>query len=562
MKLSIQVKSKGPIILTDKDYIAAGGEAAVYKKGNTAYKIYHDPSKMISDGKIKELQVITSPTVLKPQDIILHNNKTIGYIMSFVTNTHPICKLFTKTFRDKNNLEPKDIVDVVKKIQETIQKIHRDGCLIVDLNELNLLASKDFKDVYFIDVDSYQTKSYPATAIMESIRDRQVKGNQFTTSSDWFSFAVIASQLYLGIHPYKGRHPNYKPGDWSQRMDDGISIFDSKVTLPRTCYDFSVIPKAHYDWFQDIFVKNMRSIPPLPDESLILIPISQFKVIESTGDFDVSEKWEYPDPVLMAYNYGGADFIVTTKKIYDDQKEYKKIPLEKGKVGFCNSGDEFFPATCYLRDDNLAFFAPDKTVPVLGGVKSQDFMMRNDHIYSLWDEKIIEYSIMKTSTKFILSSKQVCNASDTTTKFFDGVIFQDLLGKQFITLPFEPGKCIFKLIKELDGYRVLEAKSERNIVIALTEKGGSYHRFIFTFNDSYSDYKLRIEDDVSYCAVNFTVKPNGVCILATDTEVQIFKDDKIKKITNAPFDATNKLMNRRGDVFFIDGNKIFSIKAK
>jgi hypothetical protein len=558
MPITVFVKSKGKVTLTDREYIGAGGEASVYKKDRIAYKIYHDPNKMIPVKKIQELQSLTPTNVLKPLDVIHNNNLPIGYIMPFVSDTNPVCKLFTKTFRDNNGLHPKDVAEIVKYIQTTVDQVHKDGCLIVDLNELNLLASSKFDTVFFIDVDSYQTKSYKATAIMESIKDPQVKSNHFTELSDWFSFGVIAIQLYIGIHPYKGRHPDYKPNEWARRMKDGVSIFDKDVGLPKTCYDFSVIPKTHLNWFQELFVKNNRSIPPLPGEALVIIPVEKYKVVQSTGDFDIKIVWDMGGVILYSYYYAGCEFLVSKNTIFCDEKVYRTHQM--GKIGICDSGDELFPAICQLDDNKLKFFGPrDVEIEEL---HSDNFMMRNGCIYSVYDGKLTECSVAKLGSKYFLKTRLACNVSDLSTKVFEGVIFQDLLGKCYITLPFEIGRCIFNPIKELHGYRILDAKSERNIVVVLAEKKSTYYRFIITYDDKFNDYKIRKQDDVSFGSVNFTVKPNGVCILASDNEVEIFKDEKIKIVSNSPFDTDTKLFNRNGDIFFIDEKRVYSVRTK
>ena len=62
------------INLSNNEFLAKGGEGEVYAKGDTAYKIYTDSSKMISSGKIKELSVLTSDNVISPQDVIINKN--------------------------------------------------------------------------------------------------------------------------------------------------------------------------------------------------------------------------------------------------------------------------------------------------------------------------------------------------------------------------------------------------------------------------------------------------------------------------------------------------------
>ena len=67
---------------------------------------------------------------------------------------------------------------------------------------------------------------------------------------------------------------------------------------------------------------------------------------------------------------------------------------------------------------------------------------------------------------------------------------------------------------------------------------------------------------VAMTEVNFTVLPNGATVLATDTDVDIFKGNKLKRIDNAPFDASNKLFNISGTVYYVDGNKIYQASMK
>ena len=66
--LKIIVQGKGPETLDKNSYVAAGGEGTVCRKGGTAYKIYHDPKKMIAIKKntrvesSKELYQYTVPS--------------------------------------------------------------------------------------------------------------------------------------------------------------------------------------------------------------------------------------------------------------------------------------------------------------------------------------------------------------------------------------------------------------------------------------------------------------------------------------------------------------------
>ena len=558
MKKTVLVESQGQVVLTDKNYLASGGEASVYSSGRTAYKIYHEPAKMISLGKIEELNRLSSSNVLKPKNIIRDkSNVPIGYTMKFIKTTHPVCKLFTKAFRKKNKVGNEDIVHLVREIQQTVDQVHKDKCLIVDLNEMNLLASKDFKTPYFIDVDSYQTPSYRATAIMESIRDPLVHNNEWTELSDWFSFAVLAFYLYIGVHPYRGKHPHYAHKDLRKRMDDGISVFNKDVSLPRVCNDLSVIPLKHRSWLEAVFVKNERSIPPMPDDIVVVVQVPDV-IIEEVGDFEVHFHKEYKEDVIASFDFMGVDYTVTTDNIYKEGK-----PLRNGvdgcKVSFCESS-RMSPVVCKLKGDLLTF--EDIDLNEVGKIKALDMMYRNGAIYSIYDGKMIESSFDYIGSKIIHKMHVSCNVLDNACRVFDGVVFQDLLGKHHITLPYEKGKCLVLPVKELDGFRILEAKGEKNIVGVVAEKKGIYYRFVFVFDDGFKSYKLTRTDDVTYGPVNFTVMQNGLCVMALDSEAQIFKGDKVKVISNPPFDTNTRLFNKSGGVFFIDKNKTYSVKMK
>jgi DNA-binding helix-hairpin-helix protein with protein kinase domain len=114
--MKIFIKGKGELTLTQNDFLASGGEASVYKKGNKAYKIYTDINKMISVSKIQELAVLNDPHIIKPQDILLNSkNELIGYNMELVPKSYSICQLFTKAFRQREHLEHPTMFELIKK---------------------------------------------------------------------------------------------------------------------------------------------------------------------------------------------------------------------------------------------------------------------------------------------------------------------------------------------------------------------------------------------------------------------------------------------------------------
>jgi len=179
---------------------------------------------------------------------------------------------------------------------------------------MNFLVSKKFDDVLFIDADSYQTKSFPATAIMPSIKDWKVQNNKFTTDSDWYSFGVVTFQMWTGIHPYKGRYKK-KPMTFEERIQHGISVFNQDVGIPKAAYPFDMIPKGYREWYEAVFEKGRRCAPPA-DIGAAMIFIPKIVTLSGTQYLDITEIGEYDGDITNFWSDGGKLVVATTKAMY------------------------------------------------------------------------------------------------------------------------------------------------------------------------------------------------------------------------------------------------------
>lgn len=550
--------------LNQNNFVGSGGQANVYKIGRSGIKIYHDYNDALPEKKIIELSKIKANNVIIPRNIIYDsNNRNVGYEMRFLENTHPLCKLFVNNFKIKNNISHKIIVEFIKYIQKTIHLIHNCDICIVDFNELNVLSCSKFKIPYFIDVDSYKTKSFPATVIMESIKDPLVKNNNFDELSDWFSFAIIIFQLYIGVHPYKGKHPNYKQNEWQKRMKNGISVFDKNVKIPNMCNDFNVIPRRHLDWLKLLFIKNERSIPPQIDISIPIVTPEKIILIKNTDNFNISSFIELNkgETIKKIYDIVGIKYYITHNSIYknstkiiDDIRYYDKVLAtytNKMEVVICK------------YKSNLITFEHNKQK--IDERLVSDVLVKDNKIFVIINNKLFKIQFNNINGKIVKIMKSVANVLELSSKMFDGVIYQNLLNTCHLTLIYEEF-CITKHIKELDRYRILDMKMEKHICIVNAEKKSKYYRFILIFdfsNPSNITYKLRKIDDVQYDSINFTVK-NDVCIYLTDeNKIEIFIDHQKRKIIeNSPIDSSMTLFNLSNKIYFVDRNVVYNISMK
>lgn len=557
MKKSIKVRTKNNITtLLDKHYKASGGQGAVFCKSGLAYKIYHDSKKMIPAAKIDELSRINRDNVLAPIEMLFDytSNKPIGFIMKYIDGTEFLCKIFTRNFRDDKGINPNDIVDLVTIMQKTLQYIHALRILVVDYNEMNFLISNDMKNIFHIDVDAWQTKNFPANAIMESIRDRLVPMGTFTEFTDWYSWAIVTFQMYVGIHPYKGRHPDFKPKDWMKRMENGVSVFDSKVSLPDACQDFSVIPKKHLDWYKAIFGKNERSIPPFADE--VFVSMAIIRTVASKGDFIVKMIVEFDKKIKNVFFFNGKRYVITYDGIY--RKNLIFDLNKKDRIGMCDVFGED-PLVVKFQNNLAEFF--DLKKQLVGSIKTENIMGYNGIVYTI-NNGILTENTFERIGKIKHLTKNICNIG-YSYKVFKGVIIQDDFSKCRLAIPYEKGKCTNIRMNELDGQRIVDARYSHGICIVITEEQGNYNKFTICFDESHSNYTVNEEEVISLHSVNFIVLPNKMCISVDDEKLILFKDNsRRKEITNFPFDVSMRLYNDNMQVLFVNDKKLYSAMMK
>lgn len=572
MNKKVRIGSGGIMSINDKMYLSAGGQAEIYVNGGKAFKLYHDPDKtMLPLSKMKELATIGNPQIVIPQDVIYDasSGKPLGYTTTYVNNVEPLLKLFTRTFKDAHNIDASMINELVKQMQLIAADVHKANCLIVDFNELNVLVNIGSSILlpWFIDTDSYATPSHKASAIMDSIRDRRVtkydKNGHMEYNpdvmSDWYSFAILSFWLYSNIHPYRGNHNNYKPKDKAKQMDDGVSVFHSGVRVPPSVNDFNIIPKRHLDWFKDVFKDNKRSIPPLPDSMMPIAVPTQIVILKGTDKLSVVETGTYPSKVLYVIQNMGINYVVSKTHIYADKKEL--VSWDKAqKVILCPATDgTMISAT--LKGTSV-YFADIKGGPPFGSIQSKDVFQRNGAFYTMAAGKLVENTFSCIGNNIIHRTTEIENVSKLTATMWEGCVIQDLLGKKYIVLPYKTGACFSKYVSQLDGYRIVDAKCDKNVIVVLAEKNSKYDRFIIVFEKNYQTFEVRVVNDVAYDEINFAVLDNGFCILlSSPTEMELFaKANQYETMTDPPFDANMQLFTTPDGFFFINGNSIHQLK--
>lgn len=563
--MKVFVQGVGEVNLTQREFIAQGGEGSVYGKKNVAYKIYSDPNKMIPVAKINELACLSLPNIIKPEKILLDSqNVNIGYTMKMVEGL-ALCQYFTKAFKQRNSLTEKSIIALMKEIQKIVDHIHQHNILLVDLNELNFLV-KNHKEVFAIDVNSYQTPSFPATVIMPSVADRHCK-NKFNKNTDWFSWGVVTFQMLMGIHPYKGKHPKYENLPIQDRMDrrmhENVSIFNKEVSYPSIIPSFDIIPPALRSWFKAVFEEGKRIAPPTDYEVVAEFVAHVTKIVSNSG-LDVKELETFKDILLDYYSFEGNRAYIFDDKLIHNNKIYNKP--SGAKVIFSKKMNH--PILAYVKMGQATCFDLISQKEHNLGIATHHLMQVEDRIYFHSGTQVLELQLNEFGS-IHMSTKLVGNVLDlpNATQVFDGTICQNLLGRYYFSFFPKSGTCYQIAFKELDGYKILDAKFCRNVLVVIASKKGKYDRFVFRISDTFDIYDNRKTENIQFGAINFTVNDGGIAVIITEDEkLEAFSNKMnattLKVVDNKLIETDMRLTHDGTKICFMRDKQFYSISIR
>jgi hypothetical protein len=205
--------------------------------------------------------------VVSPIDLVFDSGgqKIIGFTMRLLpANLEPLASLSSKRFRAQSGISAKKVLELFLSIYQTVGKIHQNGFVIGDFNGFNELFSK--KEIWFIDVDSYQFGPYPCPVGTELYMDPDLYGldlskkPSFGPENDWYSYAVLLFYSLLLVHPYGGMHPKVKL--LTQRAKQRITVLDQGVIYPKIGFSPEILTDQIGQVFWQYFKKGWRGVFP------------------------------------------------------------------------------------------------------------------------------------------------------------------------------------------------------------------------------------------------------------------------------------------------------------
>ena len=332
---------------------------------------------------------------------------------------------------------------------------------------MNFLVDPAFGRVYFLDVDSYQTPSFAATALMESVRDRHAA--VWNEGTDWFSFAIVSFQMFVGIHPYKGKHPTLKTLE--ERMTRNVSVLHPDVSVPAACLPFDIIPRPWRDWYHAVLDCGQRVPPPRDLPAVIVIP-KQTERQTGSDLFRIERHWEC-DGTIIALTAG---VVVTTEAIYLNGRRHADA-RPGTKIGLTPHGKQPIAAT--LEHGQVRLFDPTRGQALSCDIAGEQLMATEGQLYVKHGVALREIGFLEMPGRLLPQVKTVGAVLENATQLFEGVALQNLIGAWYASLLTGHGVCHQVRLAELDGAQVLDAKLQGGVLMVVAARAGRYEKLIF-----------------------------------------------------------------------------------
>lgn len=245
----MRVKINGKTIRLGSE-VGRGGEGVVYAhctEAGIAVKVYTRPtlervekvSTMVSNGFARYAPEV----VAFPRDIVYDmNGQIIGFTMKRANSCGALHELSTPKSRHIRfpEFDYRKIVLVAVNLASAVGEVHRNGCVIGDINESGALVSND-STVTLVDADSFQIivdgRLYPCTVAKADYTPPELQNGatqrRKTQKHDEFGLALLIFQLlFMGRGPFAGQ-PIKQDDQRFVTPSDAIASYQFAYTVKR-----------------------------------------------------------------------------------------------------------------------------------------------------------------------------------------------------------------------------------------------------------------------------------------------------------------------------------------
>lgn len=557
-------RNKQPVRLSDSQLLGSGGEGSAYKVGDEVLKVYHKPLDRTFLDKMRELSPLVSmPNVVTPEDPLFDKeDRLIGYVMRSVRDPIALPLLFTTSYLQRNGIALPITVRLAMRMHETTEAIHEKKILIVDANEFNFLVQlQGSMEPFFIDVDSYQTPSFPATALHPNIQD--YTATIFNEGTDWYSMAIVTFQLFTGIHPYKGRATGFASDDLAARCQSHISVLNPKVSYPKAAVrSFKDIPQGYLAWYEAIFEGGER-LPPPKDPGRGIIRRADVTMVAS--HLLIQDLFDLGHPIRDLRRIGGQLTVLTQGSI--DLPETNERIETSTPHSFPLQSDRGAIIEVFLHAGYLHVKLATGGGTLRSDIAAERMFMVDDRLYAIFRGNVQEIVATTLAQNAVLVTFTPMRVLESASKIMRGCVYMDVFGRPNFLIPYGFKLSTIFHSADLDGYRIVDAFYENATMIVLGSKNGVYDRFTFKFNVNGSGLSVvdhDVDRDVLLEEINATVLQNGMLAEVVEDNLRLSARGAVQKkvVQGAGLPAGASLRSDGTKVFYVLGSKSFSVSMR
>ena len=367
--------------LKSLDKVGEGGEAVVYKKGTSAFKIFRLPSDEFYLGdmpdairmreqaaerlkayptKLVEFPLWLSAHLVGPRKLIQMDKEypVGGYEMALVDNAAPLRKYTRPKWKRQNKVTQENIGEIFLDLYDVLSEAHACGMLVGDFKPDNILVSGN--KAFIVDAESmaygpYRCRTYSDGYVDTELCDRkldyEVLVRPYNRASDWYAYTVMLFQVLTNLHPYEGVYTpesGKPPVVPAARALKRISVFNKNVRVPNFTEGIKLLPKELQHFFFNVFEAGLREKPKR--EMIALLCKKSVKPFNNITDtcwenFSVRNNSTKLPSAKLESLYSGPGEIISCS-VFGDKVKYlvqrgKEIVNEAGDVVLENDSNEF-----------------------------------------------------------------------------------------------------------------------------------------------------------------------------------------------------------------------------
>jgi hypothetical protein len=343
-------------------------------------------------------------------------------------------------------------------------------------------------------------------------------------------------------------------------MRANVSVLHPEVSVPASCLPFSTIPPPYLDWYRAVFEEGKRLPPPESAQLSLSLATSSARPHAESCHFEVTEGLEFDSEII----WHDGPVTITQKSVYFDGKRYQKPQFD---VKVATTPRQRHLIAAFMDGTRPRFHNLTLDQDLSPCIEGEDVMLYNGQFYIKQHENILAVDFIELPGNCLLGVKVAANVMLKSTRMFEGLAIQNLLGGFYASVLPSRGVCHQVRLNELDGYQIIDARLYNNVLMVIAAKGGSYDKLVFRFADNFSSYDLRLVPDVSSININFTVLDSGVVLHMTDEDnLEVFlrlKDSSnIKAIRDPSIEGDVRLFHTGSQALVARGNKLYRIRMR